>query len=264
MNLIKSLLLVALLALTPAALLAEENAPANSKTQFVGEIGVDFFSKYICSTSGGIADKNPVVQGYVKATLKTPWLDISVKSWGSGALTLDGRKHGGNEIDPFIIEIIRSVYNFQIMLGYGFYDLTPQFNGKGGDLHGLYGTISYLNKIVEPFLTVERDLPTGKSLQGGWIYRAGLKKSIKIRENISLSGDLSVGGNDGAYGFRPDFFSYARAGLSLCWSPWKNFEIIPSLNKQWRLGHHPSQGGIGRDAFWGGISFNFNHELLSF
>lgn len=254
MNLIKSLLLVALLALTPAALLAEENSTANNQVRLGGKIGVDFFSKYVCLNSGGVADKNPVVQGYIEATLKTAWLDVSLKSWVSGAFTAAGRKSGGDEIDPFIIEIARSVHNFRIMLGYGFYDLTPQFSGKGGDMHGLYGTISYSHWIAEPFLTIERDLPTGKSLQGGWIYRAGLEKSIKLRENISLSGVLSVGGNDGAYGFHPDFFSYARAGLSLCWSPWKNFEIIPSVNKQWRLGHHPSQGGIGRDAFWGGIS----------
>ena len=174
---------IVLLVLLPTVLLAEENIPANSKTQLIGEIGVDFFSKYVCSTSGGVADKNPVVQGYVKATLKTSWLDISVKSWGSGALTLDGRKHGGKEIDPFILEITRSVYNFQITLGYGFYDLTPQFSGKGGDMHGLYGTISYPNKIVEPFLTVECDLPTGKSLQGGWIYRTGLSPSDNLIKN---------------------------------------------------------------------------------
>lgn len=254
------LITVVILALIPVAILAEESPP-NNKMKLIGEIGVDFFSKYVGSTSGGVAYNRPVVQGNAKISLLP--FGLYAKFWGSGILISDGRKFGGNEID-YIVGIARPIWKFKVDIGYGYYDLHPQFRGRG-DLHGLYGTILYPNKIVEPYLTVECDLPTvKKALEGGWLYRAGIMKSIELRKNLILTGDVSFGGNDGAYGFRPDPISYARGGLTLCWSPWKNFSISPQLYYQKRLGHHPSNGGIARDAFWGGMSFSFKHELLSF
>jgi len=255
------LIVGAILALNPNALLAE-NSMADNRLKIVGEIGMDFFSRYVGGTSGGIAYSKSVVQGNVKFTLEP--LGLYFKSWGSGILVADGNRHGGNEIDPVIIGIARPIWVFKVDFGYAYYDLYPQFRGRG-DLHGLFGTISYPNKFIEPYLTVECDIPTDKkTLQGGWYYRAGITKSFKLRENLSLTGDLSIGGNDGPFGYRPDFIAFARGGLSLCWSPWKNFSASPQVYYQKRLGHHPSEGGIARDAFWGGVSFNFKHELLSF
>lgn len=254
------LVAVAILALIPVAILAEE-CPPDNKTRLIGEVGMDFFSRYVCGTSGSVAYNRPVVQGNVKLSVEP--LGIYFKAWGSGALTQDGGNRFGNEID-LIVGIARPIWIFKVDFGYAYYDLHPQFRGRG-DLHAVFGTISLPNRFIEPYITVECDMPTDKkTLEGGWIYRAGLTKSFKLRENLALISDISLGGNDGAYRFRSDPISYGRGGLTLCWSPWKNFSMSPQIYYQKRLGHHPSNGGIARDAFWGGVSFNFKHELLSF
>lgn len=261
MNLIKYLLLAAVLFLIPNSVLAEENAPTDGKNHIIADVELDFYSRYICGTSGGRAYNRPVVQGSTKLSLEP--LGPYVKFWGSGALTQDGGNKCGNEYD-LIVGIIRPIWKFKVDVAYGYFDLHPQFRGRG-DLHAFFGTISLPGYFVEPYISVECDIPTNKkTLEGGWYYRTGITKSIDLRKNLSLTGDLSIGGNDGPFGFKPDFVSFARGGLSLCWSPWKNFSVTPQIYYQKRLGHHPSNGGIARDAFWGGVSFNFKHDLLAF
>jgi hypothetical protein len=255
------LIFTVILSSLPAISQAEER-PATGKRCLIFDTGLDVYSKYVCGTSGSVAHNKAVIQGYVKLSVE-PW-GLYVKSWGSGILDPDGKKRGGNEIDPFIVGIARNVWVFRIDAGYGYYDLHPQFRAKG-DLHGIFGTISLPNRYVTPYLTVEADLPTvKKTLEGGFVYRAGLTKSFALRKNLALVVDLSIGGHDGAYGFRPEFVSHARGGLSLCWSPWKNVTISPQVYYQKRLGFHPGNGGLTRDAFWGGMSLNIKHELLSF
>ena len=261
---VKLLLLVIILmlmVLIPAAVLAEECPPSDNRNKLIGEIGMDFYSRYVCGTSGGVAYNRPVVQGNVKFSLEP--LGLYAKFWGSGALTQNGGNHFSNEID-LIVGIARTIWKFRVDVGYAFYDMHPQFRGRG-DLHAVLGTISFPSRIIEPYITIEYDIPTDKkTLEGGLIYRVGLSKPFGLRKNLLLISDLSLGGNDGAFGFRPDPISYARGGLTLCWFPWKNFSVSPQIYYQKRLGHHPSNGGIARDAFWGGISFTFRHQLISF
>lgn len=252
---------IILLALGSVALAAEENAPADGKNRLVGEIGMDFYSRYVGNTFGSVAYNRPAVQGNIKLSLDP--IGFYAKVWGSGALTQDGGNRFGNEID-LIVGIARPIWIFKVDFGYAYYDLHPQFRSRG-DMHAVFGTISLPNRFVEPYITVECDIPTDKkTLEGGWAYRVGLSKSIGLRKNLALTGDISIGGHDGAFGFRPEPVSHARGGLSLCWSPWKNFSVTPQVYYQKRLGYHPGNGGLGRDAFWGGISFNFKHDLLTF
>ena len=146
-RLIMVLIAGAILALLPNILLAE-NSTAENRMKIVGEIGMDFFSRYVGGTSGGIAYNKPVIQGNVKFTLEP--LGLYFKSWGSGILSADGNKYGGNEIDPVIIGIARPIWKFKVDFGYAYYDLHPQFRRRG-DLHGFFGTISYPNKFLEPY-----------------------------------------------------------------------------------------------------------------
>jgi len=229
--------------------------------RLIGEVSLDFYSRYVGNMAGGTIFNRPVVQGTVKFSLEP--IGLYAKFWGSGNFGRDGGNHFGKEID-WIVGIARPVWKFKIDVAYGYYDLYPQFRSRG-DLHALITMISLPNQFVEPYFAIEWDMPVNrKILEGGVFYRIGVTKSISLRKNLALIGDLSLGGNDGPFGFRPDFLAFDRGGLSLCWSPWKSFSVAPQIYYQKRLGHHPSNGGISRDVFWGGVSFNFKHNLLSF
>jgi hypothetical protein len=254
------LVAVAIFLLNSLPALAAEPADGK-KNRLCSEVEFDYYSKYVCSTSGALAYNKSVAQGSVRLSLEP--LGLYVKFWGSGILDPDHGKLGGNEID-WSIGMCRPVWKFMVDVGYAFYDLYPQFRAKG-DLHAIYGTIRLPNKHVEPYLTVECDIPTHKqTLPGGWTYRLGVSKSLEIRKSLTLIADVSIGGNDGAYGYSRDFFAYVRGGLGLAWEPWKNVQVIPQIYYQKRLGRHPSRGGITGDVCWGGVSFVVKHNLLSF
>jgi hypothetical protein len=229
------------------------------------KLGTGFYKNYISSTSGGQSFGRPVFQGYGELTYMTPNFTVYIKTWGSKIIVPDGGKHGGDEWDQIIAGVAFPVWKFKIDVGYGYYDLHPQFRGKG-DLHGLFGTISLPNKWVEPYLTVEYDIPTAKqTLGGGWYYRAGIFKCIKLRKNLSLNLDASFGGNDGAFGAKPDFVSFVRGTAALEWQPfvaYKNFTLVATGGYQKRVGHRTLEGGLASDATIASLEAKWRFDLL--
>lgn len=233
----------------PACPCGEEGCTAG-KHLFL-ELGTGFYRNYLCSTSGSLAYRRPVFQGYGKLTYMTPKFEFSAKTWGSKIIVPDGVKRGGDELDQIIVDVAFPLGKFKINLGYGYYDLHPQFRGKG-DLHGLFGTISFPNKWVVPYLTVENDIPTvKKSLEGGWYYRAGIFRCFKLRQNLTLTVDLSFGGNDGAFGAKPDFVSLVRGTAALEWQPieaYKSFSLVGTGGYQIGTGRRIQEGGLTSNA----------------
>jgi hypothetical protein len=229
------------------------------------ELGTGFYKNYLTSTSGGMAFSQPVFQGYGKLTYMTPNFQIYAKTWGSAVIVRDGGKRGGDEWDQIIAGIAFPVWKFKVDVGYGYYDLHPQFRGRG-DLHGLFGTISFPNKYVEPYLTVEYDIPTVKrALEGGWFYRAGILKCFELRKNLNLVLDLSFGGNDGAFGAKPDFVSLLRGTAALEWQPfvvYKNFTLVATGGYQKRVGHRTLEGGLSPDATIASLEAKWRFDLL--
>ena len=258
------LLAITTLVLLPTIVSADECPTPDNKVHIGVETGAGIFNRYSCGVSGSTPFNKAVVQGYVKLTADYLGYQAYLKGWGSGIIIPDGSKKGGNEIDPLIAGIVGPIGPLKVGLGYGYYDLHPQFRGRG-DLHGIFGTVLLPNKYVEPYFSWECDVPTAKkALEGGWYYRAGITKCFQLRKNLGLVLDLSVGGNDGAFGTRVDFFSFTRASMSLQWEPWKNFVVTPQIAYQMRLGHNPNQGGLCPDGITGGIEIRWRHDLLSF
>ena len=229
------------------------------------DLGTGFYKNYLCSTSGALAYSRPVFQGFGKLTYMTPNFEVYVKTWGSKIIVSDGGKFGGDEWDQIIAGIAFPVWKFKVDLGYGYYDLHPQFRAKG-DLHGFFGTVSFPNKWVEPYLTVEYDVPTVKqALEGGWYYRAGLMRCFNLRKNLTLILDASFGGNDGPFGAKPDFVDLVRGLATVEWKPFescKNFTLAATGGYQLRTGRRTLKGGLAPDSVIANIEAKWRFDLL--
>lgn len=239
----------------PGAIWAQASG-SESKYKLTGEINAGFFSEYIGGLSGSTAFPHPVFQQSIKATLEP--LGFYAKIWNSYSPKGGPNSDFGDEIDYFI-GVQRKIGKFSLDVGYVYYDFYKLGHHKG-DLQALSLNVDFPDiKGVTPYVNLERDF-TVRGGEGGHLYRTGVRHAFEIIGKQALGWEASIAGHDGAYGYKPELVSSARASLFTTFKPWKGKElgISPQLNFQKKLGHSQEGGGIAENKVWGGINVTYS------
>lgn len=243
---------ILLAVLAVATLFFSVNSNAAEEPKFSVALDAAYYSHYVGEISGNVSHDNSVFQQSVTLTHNPSGIYALV--WNSYSPKGGVNSDYGDEVD-YIIGFSKEIRGFTVDAGYAFYDL-HKIGHTEGDLHALYLNVDApeIHSIV-PYLKVEINLSTDKDiLEGGVMYRAGIKHSIEIaKQTIDL--DLSIAGNDGAYGYVPDLVSSGKLGISTTFRVWK-LEITPEINLQKVLGHTEEDGGIAGDKAWWGTSIS--------
>lgn len=222
---------------------------ASEEPKFSVALDAAYYSSYVGEISGNVSHDNPVFQQSV--TLTHNLSGIYVQVWNSYSHKDGANSDFGDELD-YIVGISKEIKGFTVDAGYAFYDLY-KIGHTEGDLHAIYLNVDAPEVYsVVPYIQIEIDYPTDKDvLEGGVLYRVGLKHSVKIaKQAIDLN--LSIAGNDGAYGHVPDLISSGKLVISTTFNVWK-MEITPEINFQKGLGHTEDGGGIAGNKTWWGI-----------
>lgn len=243
-KIVVAVLMVVCLAL-PAAAVEKEESPVNAN------ISIGAYGAYIDKLSGEILVDNAVIQ---------PSIELSSSS---GAYLIaeqyhDSRDDGNRAYETdFYLGIEKEIGHYfikSIDIGYYFSD-TKDYKA---DFHGPYAVVDLEDIFgIIPYAILEQDISTKEDkIKGGFLYRAGLKYSA-----ASINADISIAGHDGAYGYRPEPISSAKATVSIAFNI-RKIEIAPEISYQKRLSDYSYEdGGIIKkdDYVWGGakISLSF-------
>ena len=223
---------------------------ASEEPQFSVNMGIAYYSRYVSEINGNVVYDSPVSQQSVTLTHNSSGIYAEV--WNSYSPKDGANSDFGDELD-YSIGISKEVKGFTVDAGYAFYDLY-KIGHVEGDLHAIYLNVDALEiHSVVPYIQVEIDFPTDEDiLEGGVMYRVGVRRSIEIAKQ-PVDFDLSVAGNNGAYGYKPDLLSTGKLGISTTFNIWK-LEITPEVNLQKVIGHTEEDGGIAGDkVLWWGI-----------
>lgn len=230
----------------PAAAVEKEESPVSAN------ISIGAYGAYIDKLSGETLIDNAVIQ---------PSIELS---FSSGAYLIaeqyyDSRDDGSRPFETdFYLGIEKEIGRYLIKsidIGYYFSDMKDY----KADFHGPYMIVNFDNIFfATPYAIFEQDISTKeKEVDGGFLYRAGCQ-SVAFG---FIDGDFSIAGHDGAYGYKPEPMSSARATISTTFHIWK-IKITPEINYQKRLNDcsHEDGGIIKKDDFfWSGakISLSF-------
>ncbi len=246
-------LMVCLLAVCISGVSAEETQ-ADKKFWLKGSLSVDTYTSYVDKVSGELLNDGPVVHP-----------NLIVMAEPSGVYLYIGlftnfkkfNQHSANSME-YAVGIEREAGIVKLDLGYGYSDIK---NSKG-DVHYFYSIIEFREVVgkLTPYVSLELDLPVKKDiLEGGFMYSVGGKYPFKVSEQ-PIDIDLSLGGNDGINGYRPEKISYARLTLSTL-SRFGKLEVTPEINFQKRIGYSYENGGIAKDKIYGVIKISLPFDI---
>lgn len=218
--------------------------------KFSGSLDIGYFSHYVGWPGTTVYDDS-VFQQSIGATLDP--LGLYVKAWSSYSPKNGFNSDFGDEID-YIIGIYQKFGKIGVDVSYTFYNMY-NMNNTTGDLHALVLHIDSPEILfVKPYLTLENDIPVDKEiLEGGFIYRAGVKYNINLPKSQIIDLNVSFSGHDGAFGKRTETVSSAKLAISSTFQLWK-VAITPTVNFQKRLGYKPRDGGMTEDKIWYGVN----------
>lgn len=245
------------------ALPAVAAAAEKEKFSIGGNISTSVTGAYIDKLSGETLIDNAVTQLSIELSSSSGIYLIAEQYY-------DSRDDGRSFETDFYLGIEKEIGRYlieSIDIGYYFSDMKD----SGADFHGPYLLVDFQDVFgIIPYLEFEQDISTREEeIEGGFLYRAGLKRTIESVGNLNqpIDIDVSIGGHDGAYGYRPETVSSGRITISTTFVVWRGIEIIPEINYQRRLGHSGQvmedgeevPGGIIRDKdkIWGGIKISF-------
>ena len=180
-------------------------------------------------------------------------LGLYVMGWLSCSIN-DFNDNYGTEAD-YIIGIHRIFGKVGVDVSYAFYNMYD-IDNTAGDLHAL---ILHLDLpevfFAKPYITLEEDFPVNREiLEGGFMYRAGIKYNINLPK-LPIDLDASFAGHDGACGKKPETISSVKLTVSSTLQLWK-VDVTPMVNFQKRLGYKVRDGGMTEDRIWYGINFS--------
>lgn len=241
---------ILLAVLVVATLFFSVNSNAAEELKFSVALDAAYYSNYVGEISGNVSYDNPVFQQSVTFTHNSS--GIYAQIWNSYSPKDGANSDFGDELD-YIVGISKEIKGFTVDAGYAFYDL-HKIGHIEGDLHAIYLNVDApeIHSVI-PYLQLEVDYPTDREiLEGGVLYRAGLKHFVKIVEQ-AIDLDLSIAGNDGAYGYVPDLISSGKLKVSTTFNVWR-LEVSPEVNFQKILGHTEDGGNIASSKTWWGIT----------
>ena len=228
---------------------AEEKAPA-----FTGSVDVGWYNQYMDEVSGATNFNKPVIQPSVTVSHKS---GVYLNLWNSYSPKGGFNSDFGDEADVSL-GLEKEFGKFKFDAGYSYVNLQNLRNTEG-DLHAVYLYLDGPAVLgITPFVMTELDIPVDREiLEGGFLYRVGVKSSVSIAEQ-PLEFSLSAGGHDGVYGLRPELVSSGRATLSTTISVWK-LAVTPKVSYQRRFGYAAEDGGMieKKDKVWGGVNLSY-------
>lgn len=227
-------------------------AAEKEKSPISANISVGAYGAYVDKLSGETLIDSVVIQPSVELSSSSGAYLIAEQYY-------DTRDDGDRPYESdFYVGIEKEIGRYfieSIDVGYYFSD-TKDYEA---DFHGPYLIINFDNIFfATPYVIFEQDISTKeKEVDGGFLYRAGWQ-SVAFG---FIDGDFSIAGHDGAYGYRSEPISSARATISTSFNVWRA-EIAPEISYQKRLSDYSYEdGGIIKedDFFWGGakISLSF-------
>lgn len=223
-----------------------------------GKLGFSFYNKYVGTTDGQVYFNKPVIQGSLLVSHEPS--GIYAEIWKSYSPKDGLNSDAGDEID-FSIGIERELAGLAIDAGYSYYNLY-NLKHSSGDFHALYLNID-LPEIykVTPYVNLEVDIPTDKKiLEGGFLYKAGLKYALKVFDHpIDLN--LSFSGHDGAFGTEPELVSSGNLKISSTFAV-LGVDVTPEVNFQKRLGKKVEDGGLTQNIVWYGVIISYPFDIL--
>lgn len=223
-----------------------------------GELGFSFYNKYVGATDGQVYFNKPVIHGSLLVSHEPT--GIYVELWSSYSPKGGFNSDEGDEVDPFRLGIEHEISGLTIDAGYSYYNL-HNLKHTAGDLHALYINVDF-PKIykVTPYINLEADIPTDREiLEGGFLYKAGLKYILNLGHPIDLN--LSVSGHDGAYGAEPELISSDNLKVSSTFAV-LGVEVTPEINLQKRIGKKVEDGGLTQNIVWYGVSILYSFDIL--
>lgn len=216
-------------------------AAETKKTGWATDLEIATASQYICGVSGFKALNSWAVQPTFRVTnLDTGLFGEAFASYGfkgfntnlatEASLTLGGiQKAWGVTFTE------KLTYDDLVKIGTLNNDLIML--SVNADFPQVFGLDSHL--------LVEADWGTG-DLEGGVTYQAGVSRTFEnVIAKLPLIGAFNVGGNDGPYGFKPQFISYTRETISTEVKV-LGTTFVPQFSAQQKKGHD----GIASDAYW--------------
>lgn len=215
-------------------------AIANESNGISQSLDVTYLTSYV-GTAGAVFYDKPVFQASYTVE-KNGWYGTL---WGSAGFD-EFNDDFGDEIDLSGGKTI-SFGKFSLdicVLYYLVYDLGE----TADDVIAGCITLEYDN-FLKPFLSIESDYVLDES-DGGTYYVFGFKPSIK---NIGL--EISISGNDGMFGARPQFFEYGRIGINYSYRIKNGVTLVPKIFFQRTFQEHANS--LSSNNIWGGISVNF-------
>ena len=234
-----------------------EEAAEEKKAILTGTLEFGAYNKYVGVTSGATDYNHSVAQPAIGLSHEPT--GIYVKLWDS--YSPHGHQDSGDEVD-YIIGITRDIKGFKVDFGYAYYDLAMIGHSKG-DLHAIYLNVDKPSVLtITPFIPLERDIPVNKEvLDGGMLWRIGIKRDVDVfKQAFNLN--LSVAGNDGAYGTRPELVSSARFTVATTVNIYGGLTVTPSINFQKNLGYSVANGGLTQNKIYGGFLFSWSFDII--
>ena len=216
-----------------------------------GSLNVGYFSHFVGGLTGAVIYDDPVLQQSVGITVES--LGLYTKVWSSYSPESGFNKDFGDEVD-YIIGIYRKIGKVGCDISYAFYNMYDM-DDTTGDLHALALHLDLPEILfVNPYLTLEQDIPVDREiLEGGFMYRAGVRYNASLPKSQVIVLDVSLGGHDGAFGKRPETISYAKLAVSSTFRLWK-IDVTPMINFQKRLGYKVRGGGATESKIWYGLN----------
>ena len=214
------------------------------------DLDLGYFSRYVYGMSGQTIYDHSVFQQSV--TLTDAPTGLYGQIWLSYSPKNGPNDDPGDEMD-FVVGIYNSFHRVNFDVEYAFYDLQDMEVTRDG-LHmlRLYLEPETDRFKIKPYVSIEGNIPVDDEiLEGGFLYKMGARYQQELfGQTFDL--DLSVGGNDGAYGTKPKWLAFAQFGVSTTFKVWR-FNVSPSINFQKKLGDNNE---IAEDKVWYGVNLS--------
>ena len=209
-----------------AVVMAEEVEKKEEKMfSLSGEIAI--FSQYVDRYTGEYISGGSTVQPSLTLIHNPTGLYVSALGYVS--------EKGVDEVDLFLGKSTE-FKGFTFDTGIGFYNL-DRLRDIDNDFISAYVGVDCPEVIgIIPFVYIEGVTPLREEFggEGGWLWKAGVKKSVEISSQpIELKAE--VGGNDGIYGSDPMLVAFARGTVSTKINI-LGLDLVPSIALQKGLG----------------------------
>jgi hypothetical protein len=170
-----------------------------------GEVSVGIHSKYVDEISGELSYGRPVSTQSAMIGVEKDATGFYLKAENF----IPFEKKEAKESD-FYLGFYTEAKGMKFDFGYAHYWVRK--DGES-DCHAVYGVVDFpqIGWRVVPFAKAEYRIASEKRGEGGFVYRGGLKREFPIHKKVSLTAEMSMGGNSGIHGYKVDNISFGRA-----------------------------------------------------